>query len=174
MFVSLVFGLGLEHFCPWPRECLFSEELSLALASDFFCVLGLGLEPYVLNSSLRNTNFCENYSTYLFSSLEKKNKVQPFKKTTEKRLPDLRPKCEFLSKWFGEVALKLESHYFNYFRTIRNISTVLVLQFSTNVAIPQRIICQKTKRISFLHDNKKDPKQIKYYLMFSTSIIILS
>ena len=40
--VSLVLGLSLEHSCPWPRECLFSERLSLALASDFFCVLGLG------------------------------------------------------------------------------------------------------------------------------------
>ena len=37
-FVSLVLGLGLEHSCPWPRECLSSERLSLALAlaSDFF------------------------------------------------------------------------------------------------------------------------------------------
>ena len=34
--VSLVLGLGLEHICPWPREGLSSEELSLALASDFF------------------------------------------------------------------------------------------------------------------------------------------
>ena len=47
-FVSLVLGLGLEHFCPWPRECLSSERLSLV--SDFFCVLGLGLEPCVLDS----------------------------------------------------------------------------------------------------------------------------
>ena len=30
--VSLV--LGLEHSCPWPRECLSSERLSLALASS--------------------------------------------------------------------------------------------------------------------------------------------
>ena len=36
--VSLVLGLGLEHSCPWPRECLSSERLSLALASDFFFV----------------------------------------------------------------------------------------------------------------------------------------
>ena len=43
--VSLV--LGLEHSCPWPRECLSSERLSLA--SDFFCVLGL--EPCVLDST---------------------------------------------------------------------------------------------------------------------------
>ena len=45
--VFLVLGLGLEHYCPWPRECLSSERLSLA--SDFFCVLGLGLglEPCV-------------------------------------------------------------------------------------------------------------------------------
>ena len=41
--------LGLEHSCPWPRECLSSERLSLA--SDFFCVLGLGLEPCVLDST---------------------------------------------------------------------------------------------------------------------------
>ena len=44
--VSLV--LGLEHSCPWPRKVLSSEGLSLA--SDFFCVLGLGLEPCVLHS----------------------------------------------------------------------------------------------------------------------------
>ena len=43
--VSLV--LGLEHSCPWPRECLSSERLFLA--SDFFCVLGL--EPCVLDST---------------------------------------------------------------------------------------------------------------------------
>ena len=46
----------LESTCacdlgPWPRECLSSERLSLALASDFFCVLGLGLEPCVLDST---------------------------------------------------------------------------------------------------------------------------
>ena len=48
-FVSLV--LGLEHSCPWPRECLSLKRLSLALASDIFCVLGLGLEPFVLDST---------------------------------------------------------------------------------------------------------------------------
>ena len=47
--VSLV--LGLEHSCSWPQECLSSERLSLALASDFFCVLSLGLEPCVLDST---------------------------------------------------------------------------------------------------------------------------
>ena len=49
--VSLVLGLGLEHSCPWPRERLSSERLSLALASDFFCVLCLGLGPCVLDST---------------------------------------------------------------------------------------------------------------------------
>ena len=39
VLVSLVLGLGLEHSCPWPRECLSSERLSLALASDFFLSL---------------------------------------------------------------------------------------------------------------------------------------
>ena len=37
--VSSVLGLGLEHSCPWPRECLSSEGLSLAL--DFFVSLAL-------------------------------------------------------------------------------------------------------------------------------------
>ena len=51
--VSLFLGLGLEHSCPWPREVLSSKRLSLALATDFFCVLGLGLglEPCVLDST---------------------------------------------------------------------------------------------------------------------------
>ena len=47
--VFLVFSLGLKHSCPWPREGLFSEELFLALASNFFGVLGL--EPCVLDST---------------------------------------------------------------------------------------------------------------------------
>ena len=36
---------------PWPRDGLSSVGLSLALASDFFCVLGLILEPYGLDST---------------------------------------------------------------------------------------------------------------------------
>ena len=40
-FVSSVLGLGLEHSCPWPRECLSSERLSLA--SDFFVSLASSL-----------------------------------------------------------------------------------------------------------------------------------
>ena len=41
--VSLVLGLGLEDSCPWLRECLSSERLSLALASDFFVFLASSL-----------------------------------------------------------------------------------------------------------------------------------
>ena len=52
--MSLVLGLGLEHSSPWPREGLSSEELFLALASDFFCVLDLGLELCVLDSTSAN------------------------------------------------------------------------------------------------------------------------
>ena len=37
--VSLVLGLGLERVCPWPWP------------RKFFCVLGLGLEPCVLDST---------------------------------------------------------------------------------------------------------------------------
>ena len=41
--VFLVFSLGLKHSCPWPREGLFSEELFLALGSNFFVFLALSL-----------------------------------------------------------------------------------------------------------------------------------
>ena len=47
--MSLV--LGLERFCPWPREGLSSKSQSLA--SDFFCVLGI--EGCVLDSA---TGYC--------------------------------------------------------------------------------------------------------------------
>ena len=47
--MPLVLGLDLEHSCPWPQKDLSSERLSLA--SDFFCVLGLGLELCVLDST---------------------------------------------------------------------------------------------------------------------------
>ena len=47
--MSLVLGFGLEHSCSWPREGLYSERLSLA--TECFCVLGLGLEPCVLDST---------------------------------------------------------------------------------------------------------------------------
>ena len=61
--VSLV--LDFEHSCLWPRE-----GLSLALASDFVCVLGL--EPCVLDST---SGICA------FTFFEKKNKNNgcPFK-----------------------------------------------------------------------------------------------
>ena len=73
--MSLVLGLGLEHSCPWPRECLSSERLSLALAlaSDFFCVLGLGLEPCVLDSTSAENNELKECCT---SGLQ--NTIRPF------------------------------------------------------------------------------------------------
>ena len=69
--VSLVLGLGREHSCPWPRECLSSERLSLALASDFFCVLCLGLEPCVLDSTSgrQHSSFRKNVAV-VFSRLQ--------------------------------------------------------------------------------------------------------
>ena len=42
---------------PWPRE-------GLSLASKFFCVLGIGLEPCVLNSTSENRT-----SYYLFRTI---------------------------------------------------------------------------------------------------------
>ena len=56
--VSLVLGLGLEHSSPWPRECLSSERLSLALASDCFFVslaLASSLESSTPPLEKRNT-----------------------------------------------------------------------------------------------------------------------
>ena len=46
--MSLILGLGLEHSCPWPRECLSSEWLSLAL--DFFFV-SLALASNLVSST---------------------------------------------------------------------------------------------------------------------------
>ena len=64
---SSIFVLGLERVCPWkgcswpwPREGLSLERLFLALASDFFCVLGLGLEPCVLDSTSAERNLTRN------------------------------------------------------------------------------------------------------------------
>ena len=51
---ACVLSLGLEHSCPWPREGLSSEGLFLALASDFLCVVGLGLESCVVDSTSAN------------------------------------------------------------------------------------------------------------------------
>ena len=47
--VSLV--LGLKYSCSWPRQSLSSESLSLPWTRIFFCVIGLGLEPYALDST---------------------------------------------------------------------------------------------------------------------------
>ena len=44
--VSLVLGLGLEHSCPWPREVLSSERLSLASRGSFLGKAVLGLERF--------------------------------------------------------------------------------------------------------------------------------
>ena len=49
--------LGLESVCPrkgcpWPWPRIFF----VSLASDFFCVLGLGLEPCVLDFTSANNN----------------------------------------------------------------------------------------------------------------------
>ena len=68
--VSLVLGLGLEHSCPWPRECLSSKRLSLALDSDFFCVLGLGLEPRVLDFTFGSGHLSRPNKSKFRSSLE--------------------------------------------------------------------------------------------------------
>ena len=49
---ACVLGLSLVHSSPWPGEGLCSEELFLAWASEFFCVLGR--EPCVLDSASAN------------------------------------------------------------------------------------------------------------------------
>ena len=118
--MCLVLGFGLEHSCPWPRECLSSERLSLALASDFFlcpwpcvldstsvslvssipvlglervcprkgcpwpwrriffCSLGLGLKPCVLDFTTSGTDHQKHLSKK--SSRFKRTQVQVFLK----------------------------------------------------------------------------------------------
>ena len=54
-------SLVLEHSCPWPRECLSSERLFLALASDFFVSLALALASSLVSSTpplSSETAFC--------------------------------------------------------------------------------------------------------------------
>ena len=92
-FVSLV--LGLEHSCPWPRECLSSERLSLALASDFFCVLGLGLEPCVLDSTSANA--------FSIRKCFSEDCVIPSPKLNEDQKKDLRQKLRW---FFPEIRVK--------------------------------------------------------------------
>ena len=88
-FFLFFFGDRLKNFCedlffclfwralalcvlgPWPRECLSSERLSLALASEFFCVLGLGLEPCVLDSTSGQQATIYRYCNYTRKRLSK-------------------------------------------------------------------------------------------------------
>ena len=55
-----VLGLGLEHSCPSSREGLSSEAVH-TLGLGFFCVLGLGLEPCVLDSTFV-VNYKQNFT----------------------------------------------------------------------------------------------------------------
>ena len=71
--VSLVLSLGLEHSCPWPREGLSSEGLSLALASDFFVFLALASSLVSstppLNKGAENQNVLFNdINIYIFNT----------------------------------------------------------------------------------------------------------
>ena len=69
--MSLVLGLGLEHSCPWPREGLSSERLSLALAlaSDFFVSLALASSlvsstPPLVEAKFSATNYSSTNKKY--------------------------------------------------------------------------------------------------------------
>ena len=72
--VSLVLGLGLEHSCLWPGEGLSSERLFLA--SGYFCVLGLGLEPCVLASTSEYWACCISTALTWLIPFEEKNKTR--------------------------------------------------------------------------------------------------
>ena len=50
-FVSLVLGLGLEAFLSLASRVSVLGKAVLGLGLEFFCVLGLGLEPCVLDST---------------------------------------------------------------------------------------------------------------------------
>ena len=69
---ACVLGLGLEHSCPWPRECLSSESLSLA--SDFFVSLALAsslVSSTPLCCTILNTNRWEVGPTITVPFLKK-------------------------------------------------------------------------------------------------------
>ena len=84
--VSLVLCLGLEHSCPWPRECLSSERLSLALAlaSDFFVSLALA------SSLVSSTPPLQNKAVKLIGRGNYLDRVTPYySKLNILKLPDL-------------------------------------------------------------------------------------
>ena len=96
--------LGLEHSCPWPRECLSSERLSLA--SDFFCVLGL--EPCVLDSTS-----AYNISKFQVSSLSGfgffvSNKKVLYKKKEKKTNKFKKKKFRFVIIYIWELKLHFQ------------------------------------------------------------------
>ena len=69
--MSLVLGLGLEHSCPWPREVLFSERLSLASASDFFLSLALALASSLVSSTPPLlVNYCSSKNKLGFNKIK--------------------------------------------------------------------------------------------------------
>ena len=73
---SLLLGLGLERFCPWPRKGLSSEELSLALTLDFFCIYGCCSRhmSLVLTSSLMSSTTPLAVTVPLYQQFSKKKK----------------------------------------------------------------------------------------------------
>ena len=98
--VSLVLVLGREHSCPWPREGLFSVGLSLA--SDLFCVLGLGLR------ALRpRLHFC----------------VVVFSKKQQKRVVILKP--YFSLRRFSKIQLQGCSYLWTAFLRIQYVVFVI-------------------------------------------------
>ena len=69
--MSVVVGLGLEHSCPWPREGLSSEGLSLV--SDFFCIFASRLvySTPPLHNTFHFNAFKIIYLFFLFSVCER-------------------------------------------------------------------------------------------------------
>ena len=70
IFVKTFFFGEHLRLCPWPRECLSSERLSLAL--DFFCVLGLGSSlvsstPPLLVILEKRSKSCLVFVTWIYS-----------------------------------------------------------------------------------------------------------
>ena len=170
--MSLVLGLGLEHSCRWPREGLSSKRLSLALASDFFCVLGLGLEPCVLDSTSAqehdladltywigrcafNTNLSKS-KTFLEKSLQiyEVKKISSENKVFNHHVAKIRywiGRCLIKMKNFDEGKIHLEK-------------AICIIESSSRCVLTNRDLASSNYWIGCtLYDSKKPVKAIEHF-----------
>ena len=162
--VSLVLGLGLEHSCPWPRECLSLERLSLALASDFFVSLALASS---LVSSTPPLIFNACISTGYFPKVLKTAEVVPiFKKGERELCSNYRPISILnpFAKLFEKCLLDQLNNYF----VSNNLISPNQYGFKKNCSTNEAVLDIYNKLLDNM--DKKFITGTFYFLRFKKSI----